>query len=118
MDRHRWLAIVWFGLSLAGLVGTWTFNLAFIAAPAGMGYLEGWFQNAAASSAAIDLLVVTAAASILMIVEGVRLGWARWVWVLVPLSLLIAIAFTFPLFLGLRELRIGRDARAQPLVTR
>jgi cytochrome b561 len=107
---HLVLAVVFLGLSLAGLVGTWWFNLAFFADPGGIGYLEGWFANSAGSSAAVDLIVVAGAASILMLVEGARLGWARWVWVLVVLSFAIAVAFTFPLFLALRELRLRRDA--------
>ena len=112
--RHRALAIVLFVLSAIGLVGTWAFNVAFFLDPGDLGYLEGWFANAASSSATVDLLVMATAASILMLVEGARLGWRRWVWVLVPLSLLIAVAFTFPLFLGLRELALERRARAAP----
>jgi hypothetical protein len=110
--RHRALAIALFALSAVGLVGTWAFNVAFFLDPGDLGYLEGWFANAASSSATVDLLVMATAASILMLVEGARLGWSRWVWVLVPLSLLIAVACTFPLFLGLRELALDRRARA------
>lgn len=104
------LAVVWFVLSLAGLVGTWAFNLAFIADPQGLGYLEGWFANAASSSAAVDIIVVALAACLFMLVEGARLGWARWVWVLVVLTFAVAAAFTIPLFLGLRELTLRRRA--------
>lgn len=103
------LAIVFFALSGVGLVGTWAFNIRFFAG-GGTDYLGGWFANDAGSSAAVDLLVMAAAGSILMLVEGARLGWSKWVWVLVPLSLLIAVAFTFPLFLGLRELALRRRA--------
>lgn len=105
--RSPALAIVFFVLSAVGLVGTWAFNIRFFA-EGGSDYLGGWFANSAGSSAAVDLLVMAAAASVLMVVEGVRLGWARWVWVLVPLSFAIAVAFTFPLFLGLRELALRR----------
>ena len=104
------LGIAWFGLSLAGLIGTWAFNIAFMADPQGLGYLEGWFANAASSSAAVDIIVVALAACLFMLVEGARLGWARWVWILVPLSFAVAVAFTFPLFLGLRELALRRAA--------
>ncbi|WP_242504245.1 DUF2834 domain-containing protein [Promicromonospora panici] len=104
------LAVAWLVLSLAGLIGTWAFNIAFMADPQGLGYLEGWFANPASSSAAVDIIVVAIAACLFMLVEGTRLGWARWVWILVPLSFAIAIAFTFPLFLGLRELALRRRA--------
>ena len=113
MHRHRILAAILFALSLVGLVGTWTFNIAFLVdPPAGLGYLEGWFANAASTSASIDLLVVAIGAGIVMIVEGARLGWSRWAWAFVPLSLVTAVAFAFPLFLGLRELALERRARA------
>ncbi|MBE1878844.1 DUF2834 domain-containing protein [Myceligenerans pegani] len=104
------LAVAWFVLAVTGLVGTWAFNIAFIADPQGIGYLEGWFANAASSSAAVDVIVVAVAACLFMLAEGARLGWARWVWVLVPLSFAVAIAFTLPLFLGLRELALRRSA--------
>ena len=35
-------------------------------------------------------------------------GFGRWSWVLIPLTFLLALAFTFPLFLALRELRLSR----------
>ncbi|WP_294181932.1 DUF2834 domain-containing protein [uncultured Schumannella sp.] len=104
------LAVVWIALAVLGLIGTWYFNLSFFAGGQGADYLGSWFANAASSSAAVDLIVVASAASIFMVVEGIRLGWARWIWLLVVLSFAIAIAFTFPLFLGLRELALRRRA--------
>jgi hypothetical protein len=84
-------------------VGTWWFNLSFFLA-GGSDYLGGWFANAASSSAAVDILVAGAAACVLIVVEGRRLGF-RPVLIggLVVLSAVIAVAFTFPLFLALRE---------------
>ena len=41
------------------------------------------------------------------VVEGRRLGMRR-AWVLVPLTFLLALAFTFPLFLALRERALAR----------
>jgi hypothetical protein len=108
---RRVLAAAWFLLALGGLVGTWAFNLAFMADPQGLGYLEGWFANAASSSAAVDVIVVALAACLFMLVEGARIGWARWAWVFVPLSFAIAVAFTFPLFLAIRELALYRRER-------
>ena len=45
--------------------------------------------------------------------EGRRLGW-RWAVALVPLTFLVALAFTFPLFLALREIGLARAARPAP----
>ena len=111
---HLGLAVAWFALALAGLVGTWAFNIAFAVDPQGQSYLGGWFANPASSSAAVDVIVVAVAACLFMLVEGSRLGWARWAWTLVPLSFAVAIAFTLPLFLGLRELHLRRRAHAVP----
>lgn len=88
-------------LAAAGLVGTAWFNIT--------GTIEGqgnffalWFANPAVISLSIDLLVVATAASVFMIVEGRRVGLRR-PWLYVVASFVTAIAFTFPLFLAMRE---------------
>jgi hypothetical protein len=107
VTRHRVLALVYLALSVVGLVGTWWFNLASFAA--GEDYLAGWFANAASSSAAVDILVAGVAACVLIVVEGRRLGWnPLGVALLVVLSFVVAVAFTFPLFLALRERDLAR----------
>ncbi|MGC5076179.1 DUF2834 domain-containing protein [Agrococcus sp. DT81.2] len=110
MARIPGVAIIWFALAGVGLVGTWWFNVAFVLESGGADYFGAWFANAATSSASVDLLVVAVAAAIFMIVEGARLGWAKWVWALVVLSAVTAIAFTFPLFLALRAVSLSRRA--------
>ncbi|GLZ51014.1 DUF2834 domain-containing protein [Actinomycetospora sp. NBRC 106378] len=93
---------VYLALSVVGLVGTWWFNLASMAA--GEDYLAGWFANAASSSAAVDILVAGLAACVFMVIEGRRLGWPTWSLVLLVVgSCAIAVAFVFPLFLFLRD---------------
>lgn len=107
MTRH-WtpLAVVYLGLAIAGLAVTWTFNL--IAIGENSAWFGEWFTNGAATqSLQWDLVVVVAAASIFIVVEGRRLRMP-WAWVLIPLSLLTAAAFTVPLFLALRERRLAR----------
>lgn len=96
--------ILYLVLSGVGLVGTWFFNLRSASGGAG-GYLAGWFANDAASSAAVDLLVVAAAAIAFMVVEGRRLR-LRITWLAVALTLPVALAFTFPLFLAFRHRRL------------
>lgn len=92
-------------LAIAGLVGTWYFNLVFMAQPSELSYLEAWFVNPASSSAAIDIVVVAVMGSVFMAVEGWRLRM-QWTWVLIPLSFAVALAFTFPLFLAIREIKM------------
>jgi len=66
----------------------------------------------AVSSLTVDLLVVAVAGSILIIVEAKRLGM-RFGWLYVVLSGLTAFAFTFPLFLAMRERRLTQQTGAQ-----
>ena len=108
------LAVVYLALSLAGLVGTWTFNLLAIAAL--RDFIGDWVNSGpAVSSLTVDLLVVAVAGSILIIVEARRLGMKRG-WLYVVLSGLTAFAFTFPLFLAMRERTLQTQrVRAAPL---
>lgn len=108
------LAVAFFVLSGVGLVGTWWFNLSFMIGSPGGSYLGGWFANGASSSAAVDIIVVAIAACVLFVVEGRRLGWSGWgIGALVVFSFVLAVAFTFPLFLGLRE-RTLAASRTRP----
>jgi hypothetical protein len=103
--------VVYGVLAVAGLVGSWYFNLLFFATEPGASYVGSWFANAASSSAAVDLIVVATAACVLMVREGRRLGMAPWALVtLVVLSFAVAVSFTFPLFLALRERRLALRA--------
>lgn len=113
-DAHRGrlgavpvLTVGYLFLAVVGLVGTWWFNLRFGAEGGGQGYLQGWFANAASASAAVDVIVTAVVACVFYVVEGRRLGMRR-AWVLVPLTFLLALAFTFPLFLALRENALAR----------
>lgn len=110
------LAVVYFALAVGGLIGTWYFNLRFTPTAESPSYLEGWFANPASSSAAVDVIVAAIVACLLYLREGWRLGgkWIVFSIVLVPLTFVIALAFTFPLFLGVRELVLARAlARAR-----
>lgn len=99
---RQWLYGV---LSVVGLIGTWYFNISF----AGPGnYVAAWFANDASSSAATDLIVVSLAASIFMVVEGRRLGMRR-AWLYVVAGFVLAMAFAVPLFLLMRERALGAD---------
>jgi hypothetical protein len=100
-------AAVYFALSGVGLVGTWFFNLRFMSGDDPGGYVSAWFANAASSSAAVDVIVSAAAACVFYVLEGRRIGMRR-AWVLIPLTFALALAFTFPLFLALRERALAR----------
>lgn len=108
------LVVIYLLLALAGLAGTWYFNFQFT--PVGnQTYFQAWFANAASSSAAIDVIVTAVVASIVIVIEGWRIGW-KWSAVLVPFVFIIALAFVFPLFLATREVMLSRRPRTQPSI--
>jgi hypothetical protein len=101
--RRHWTptAVLFLVLAVAGLVGTWTFNaLAIVQTRDFLGDLVT--SGPAVSSITVDLLVVAIAGSVFILVEGRRIGM-RFAWVYVVLSALTAFAFTFPLFLAMRQ---------------
>lgn len=106
------MIVLYLVLAVGGLVGTWYFNIASIAA--NEDYVGAWFDSAASSSAAVDVLVAAVAACVFFVAEGRRLRM-RGAWVLIPLTLIVALAFTFPLFLAWRQLAFKRQEAAPPL---
>jgi hypothetical protein len=92
--------------AVVGLVLTWFFNLRY---DGSVGYLAAWFANDASSSAAVDLLVLAASATIFVFAESRRLGLRRGVPVaFLVFGVLVAMAFAFPLFLLYRERHLSR----------
>ena len=104
--RERFLFPVFLVLALAGLALTWSQNLTYLGPGSGPGamadFLSDTVVNPAARSIAFDILIVGWAASIWMVVEG-RRRRMRWVWLYPLLGWGGAMAFTFPLFLAMRE---------------
>ncbi len=97
-------SLIFLGLSIIGLVGTLIYNVTTV--------IEGrdFFGDLgsggpAVGSLGVDLLVVAVAGSVLIVVEARRLRMKR-AWLYIVLSLITAIAFTFPLFLAMRERRL------------
>lgn len=111
MTRH-WtpLAVAYACLAVVGLIGTWFFNaLAIFQLRDFLGDLVS--SGPAVSSITVDLLVVAVAGSVFVIVEARRLGM-RFGWLYVAGAAITAFAFTFPLFLAMRERRRTELARA------
>ena len=99
------LALTWLVLAIAGLIGTWTFNAFAIVQM--RDFIGDWVGSGpAVTSLTVDLLVVAVAGCILIVVESRRLGMKR-AWLYIVLSGLTAFAFTFPLFLAMRERRLA-----------
>jgi hypothetical protein len=91
-------------LSIIGLITAWIFN--GVASMTGQDYLNAWFGSAVDWVLSVDLLIVAIAGSALMVFEAQRLGLKR-VWLYIVLSGITAFAFTFPLFLAMRERKLA-----------
>lgn len=104
--RQNWtpLAISYMVLAVAGLIGTWAFNAQAIVEMAD--YLGDLVTSGpAVSSITLDLLIAAIAGSVFVIVEARRLGM-RHAWLYIVLAGVTAFAFTFPLFLAMRQRRL------------
>lgn len=97
---HKKLFWTYLSISIVGLVTAWIFN--GLAVMSGGNYLNAWFGSAVDWVLSADLTVVAIAVVIFMITEAKRLGMKR-VWLYILLSGFTAMAFTFPLFLAMRE---------------
>jgi uncharacterized membrane protein len=100
----------WFylALSLAGLTTAMVFN--GLAVTNGENYTTAWFGSAVDWVLSADLSIVAVAVVVWMFAESKRLGMRR-VWVYILLSGVTAMAFTFPLFLAIREKRLADVSR-------
>lgn len=112
MTRHLTpLAIAYLVIAVVGLVGTWWFNALAIVQMNDF-VTDLVTSGPAVSSITVDLVVVAVAGSVFILVEARRLRM-RFGWLYVVGSALTAFAFTFPLFLAMRQRRITELARAQ-----
>ena len=90
-------------LAVIGVCVTWYFNLQ----PMEMSYIEGLYDNPAASSFTNALIVVVTAFLVFSFVETGRLKMSYGLWAAIfVLTFVIAAAMTVPLFMLLRERRL------------
>ena len=91
-------------LAGAGFVTAMIFN--GLAVMSGADYAGAWFGTAVDWVLSADLTVVAIAAVVFIFAEANRIGMKR-PWVYVALSMVTAMAFTFPLFLAMRERKLA-----------
>lgn len=104
--------VVFIVLAIVGAVLTARFNAQFSAARGGFDlgeYVKAGYANSASTSFAIDLIVAASAGVIFMIVEGRRLRMRFTIPLLVS-TFILAFAFSFPMFLAMRELKLARKS--------
>jgi predicted alpha/beta superfamily hydrolase len=91
--------------SIVGLVTAWTFN--GLAVMRGENYIADGFTSNVDWVYSLDLLIGGTAAMAFIVVEGRKLNM-RFLWVYIVASFVTAFAFVFPLFLAMRERKLGQ----------
>ncbi len=91
-------------LSIVGFTTAMIFN--GLAVMSGADYGTAWFGTAVDWVLSADLSVVAIAAVVFIFAEAQRIGMKN-AWVYVALSMVTAMAFTFPLFLAMRERKLA-----------
>ena len=97
-------------ISIIGISYTWFYNIQYF-----MSYEEAslvhFFElaqsNFAGKSFGADLTVVVLTFFVWFIPDARKLKVKAW-WIIIPLTFLIAVAFSFPFYLYLRELALDR----------
>ncbi len=107
--NKKWISYMYLLLSISGAALPTIANIRFVN-EYGPGFdikffLELAFNNYASQSIAFDLLVLSSAAFVWMFIEQKRLGM-KYFWFIALTTFLIAIAFSAPFFLFLRERRL------------
>ena len=110
-SQRKTRTIYFFVLALIGLVSAWWLN--GVAVARGQDYLQAWFSTEVDWVLSTDLLIVALAAAAFMVLEAKRLGMKR-VWLYLVLAGITAMAFVFPLFLAMRELKLAKQDLAAP----
>lgn len=103
--QRRTIATYFFVIAIIGLVTAWYFN--FLAVLGREDYLADGFTSNVDWVYSLDLLIGGIAGMTLIVIEGRRLGMKN-LWAYIALGFVTAFAFVFPLFLGMRELRLRR----------
>jgi len=109
MTAARFRFWLYLAISATGLVTAWLFN--GLAVAGAQDYGKAWTATAVDLVLTYDLGLVAIAGVVFMFAEGKRIGMKR-VWVYVLVSGFTAMAFSFPLFLAMRERHLMRLAES------
>lgn len=97
-------------IAILGMCYTWFYNVQFFIENPDASFFS-FFEIAESTlpgkSYGADLLTVVIAFFVFYIPDAIKLKIKNW-WILIPLTFLIAIAFTFPLYLYLRESKLEK----------
>ncbi len=101
-------------LAIAGLGGTWYYNIQWMLNTGDTSLVDFFAQtglNLPSKSILADISFVVITFFVWYIPDAIRLKIKYW-WILIPLTFLVAIAFSFPLYLYLRERQLRLDKQA------
>jgi hypothetical protein len=108
-SRVSALMVFYGAFALAGAFVPWYFNIRYMRESGELLtpqiWLAGGFVNSLTSSITTDFLIGTIPVLVWMVVEARRLGM-RYLWFYVVTTFLVAFAFSCPLFLLMREVRL------------
>ena len=107
---RKLLCVVYGAIAVAALIATWSQTLAY--SDKGAGSLLAYWNDARALPASraltSDLMLLGLAVVIFMVVEARKLG-IKFVWLYVAASYIVGISAAVPVFLIVREVRIGKS---------
>ncbi|WP_078292324.1 DUF2834 domain-containing protein [Mycobacterium sp. D16R24] len=104
---RRNLCFLYGAIALIAVGATWWHNIAYISSGGKLvDVVTSAYANHVAGSLTNDLMLLTVAALVLMVVEARRLG-IKHIWAYIALCFLVAISVAFPLFLIARERRLA-----------
>jgi hypothetical protein len=98
-------------MAIVGVSATWYFNLQAMELDPNFSFtsfVRDNYVNPSSASIANDIAVILVVFFFWSFFEARRLGIKHW-WVYVPLSIGIALAFAYPLFLLMRERAIAKQ---------
>lgn len=101
---------LYLALAILGIIYTWYYNILYfqnVENATFISFLNDAQINFAGKSFGADLTGVVLTFFVFLTTESLRLKIKFW-WVLIPLTFLIAVAFTFPLFLYLRQKKLDQ----------
>jgi hypothetical protein len=103
------LCVVYAVIAIAALVATWSQNLVhFTGGGSFLGFWEDTKVNPASRSITVDIVLLSVAVAILMVIEARKHG-VKYVWAYILAGFLVAISVAFPLFLLARELKLEQS---------
>lgn len=100
-------------MAIVGVCVTWYFNLQAMELDPNFSFasfISDNYVNPSSASIANDIAVILVVFFFWSFFEARRLGMKHW-WVVVPLSVLIALAFAYPLFLLMRERTLAKQQK-------